>query len=70
MPEPMPKHPLDRPFAWALIQPDGADSALLGAVDAGTPNAMATGARVVPQWAEEREGAITDLACWKLEDST
>jgi uncharacterized OB-fold protein len=66
VPEPMPKHPLDRPFAWALIRPDGADTALLGAVDAGTSAAMATGARVAPQWAEEREGAITDLACWTL----
>jgi uncharacterized OB-fold protein len=67
VPEPMPKHPLDRPFAWALIRPDGADSAMLGAVDAGSSAAMATGARVVPHWAEEREGAITDLACWALE---
>lgn len=61
---PLDKHPLDRPFAWALIRPDGADTAMLGAVDAGSADAMATGVRVVPVWAEEREGAIGDLAHW------
>jgi uncharacterized OB-fold protein len=59
------KAPLDRPFAWALIRPDGADTAMLGAVDADSPEAMATGMKVAPVWAEEREGSITDIACWK-----
>ena len=59
------KAPLDRPFAWALIRPDGADTAMLGAVDAGSADAMATGMKVAPVWAEEREGSITDIACWK-----
>jgi uncharacterized OB-fold protein len=63
---PMPKHPLDRPFAWALIRPDGADTAMLGAVDAGSPDAISTGARVEPVWREEREGHIADLAHWKV----
>lgn len=62
---PMPKHPLDRPFAWALVRPDGADVGFLQAVDAGSVDAMATGMRVAPRWADEREGAITDLACWE-----
>lgn len=62
---PMPKHPLDRPFAWALIKPDGADTAMLGAVDAGTPDAMSTGMAVDPVWRDEREGSITDLVCWR-----
>jgi len=62
--QPQPKHPLDRPFAWALIRPDGADTAMLGAVDAGSIEAMTTGLRVEPVWADEREGAITDLAHW------
>jgi uncharacterized OB-fold protein len=62
---PMPKHPLDRPFAWALIRPDGADTAMLGAVDAGSIDAMSTGMRVEPVWADEREGSITDLQCWR-----
>jgi uncharacterized OB-fold protein len=61
---PMPKHPLDRPFAWALIRPDGADTAMLHAVDAGSIDAMTTGMRVVPRWRDEREGHINDLECF------
>ena len=52
-----PKHPLDRPFAWALVRPDGADVGILHAVDAGSPDAMSTGMRVRPRWADEREGS-------------
>ena len=57
------KHPLDVPFAFALIRPDGADTAMLGAVDAGSPGAMSTGMRVGPRWKAERTGHITDM-CW------
>ena len=64
---PMPKHPLDRPFAWALVRPDGADVGFLQAVDAGSFDRMATGLRVVPRWADEREGTIHDLECWEPE---
>lgn len=64
--EPLPKAPLDRPFAWALIRPEGADTAMLGAVDTGgDPGAMRTGMTVEPVWREEREGSIHDLACWR-----
>lgn len=63
---PMPKHPLQQPFAWALIRPDGADTPMLGAVEAPGPDAVATGARVEPVWADEREGSITDLSHWRL----
>ena len=38
-PDPRPHQPLDRPFAWALVRLDGADTALLHAVDAGSPEA-------------------------------
>jgi uncharacterized OB-fold protein len=62
--EPMPKHPLDHPFAWALIQPDGADSPMLHAVDAGSVDAMSTGMRVTPRWRAEREGHINDIECF------
>lgn len=58
------KHPLDRPFAWAQIRPDGADTSMLGVVDAGSIDAMATGMRVEAVWADEREGHIADLARW------
>ena len=47
-------HPLDRPFAWALIKPDGADTAMLHAVDSGSKAAMATGMRVHATWRDER----------------
>jgi uncharacterized OB-fold protein len=62
--EPMPKHPVDHPFAWALIQPDGADSPMLHAVDAGNIDAMSTGMRVTPKWRDEREGHINDIECF------
>ncbi len=62
------KHPLDEPFAWALIRPEGADTPMLGAVRASAMDAMATGARVRPVWAEEREGHIDDIAHWVIVD--
>ena len=65
---PLAKHPVERPFAWALIQPDGADAAMLGAVDVGSADAMSSGMRVEPVWADEREGSITDLRCWRPVD--
>ena len=68
--EPMPKHPLDRPFAWALIQPEGADSPMLHAVDAGSVDAMSTGMRVTPRWRAEREGHINDIECFVPEGTS
>jgi hypothetical protein len=62
--EPRPGNPLERPFAWALIRLDGADSALLHAVDAGSESAMRTGMRVVPRFRDERNGGIHDIACF------
>ncbi len=64
-PEPRGNQPLDRPFAWALVQLDGADTGLLHALDAGTPDAVSTGMRVRIRWADDREGAITDIACFE-----
>lgn len=58
---PRDKHPLGRPFAWALIRLDGADTALLHAVDAGSQDRMATGMRVKAKWREERVGEIRDI---------
>jgi len=68
LPEPRPGNPLERPFAWALIRLDGADSALLHAVDAGTESAMRTGMRVRPQFRGEPDGDIRDIACFVPED--
>lgn len=61
---PLAGQPLDRPFAWALIQLDGADTGMLAAVDAGSPAGMRTGLRVKAQWADERVGSIRDLVCF------
>ncbi len=66
--EPRPGNPLQRPFAWALIKLDGADSALLHAVDAGSESLMRTGMRVVPRFCDERNGGIRDITCFVQED--
>src|SRR4051794_36780685 len=63
--EPRRGQPLDRPFAWVLVKLDGADTALLHALDAPGPDAVRTGMRVRIRWAEERCGAITDIACFE-----
>jgi uncharacterized OB-fold protein len=69
-PEPLEGQPLGRPFAWALIQLDGADVALMHAVDVGAagPDAISSGARVHVHWADEPAGAITDIAYFALGD--
>jgi uncharacterized OB-fold protein len=63
--EPRSNNPLDRPFAWALIRLDGADTALLHAVDGGDEGAMRTGMRVRARWRDERQGHITDIECFE-----
>ncbi|WNZ14016.1 OB-fold domain-containing protein [Streptomyces sp. 11x1] len=60
--------PLDTPFAWVLVKLDGADTALLHALDAPGPDTVRTGMRVRVRWAEERSGAITDIACFEPYD--
>ncbi len=66
--EPLPGQPLDRPFGWALIRLDGADTAMLHAVDAGSAAAMRTGMRVRPRWAADRVGSIRDIECFEPGD--
>ena len=65
MPEPLAGQPLAEPFAWALIRLDGADTAMLHAVDAGSASAMRTGLRVRPRWAARPAGGIRDIACFE-----
>jgi uncharacterized OB-fold protein len=67
-PEPLAGQPLDHPFAWALIKLDGADVPLLHAVNAGSSDAISSGARVHVHWADETAGAITDIAYFALGD--
>ncbi|MBC9727965.1 Zn-ribbon domain-containing OB-fold protein [Streptomyces sp. TRM68367] len=61
--------PLDTPFAWVLVRLDGADTALLHALDAPGPDAVHTGMRVRIRWSAERSGAITDIACFEPYDA-
>ncbi|WP_030829479.1 Zn-ribbon domain-containing OB-fold protein [Streptomyces hygroscopicus] len=67
-PAPRRGQPLSTPFAWVLVRLDGADTALLHALDAPGPDAVRTGARVRIRWAAERVGAITDIACFEPYD--
>jgi uncharacterized OB-fold protein len=60
--EPVAAQPFERPFAWALVRLDGADTPMLHAVDADGPEALSTGMRVEVVWKEDREGAITDIS--------
>ena len=65
VPEPVKHQPFDRPFAFVLVQLDGADVPMLHALDVSSPDEVSTGMRVQVRWAEERVGAITDIACFE-----
>ena len=67
--EPLGRHILDHPFAFALIQLDGADTALTHAVDAGQEANMRSGMRVTAKWADETIGAIGDIVAFVPEES-
>jgi uncharacterized protein len=62
VPQPLEGQPLAHPFAWALIRLDGADTAMLHAVDAGSAEAIRTGMRVRVRWADSTAGDIRDIA--------
>lgn len=61
-PTPREGQPLDRPFAWAQVRFDGADTTMLHALDVASPDEVATGMRVRVRWAGHRAGAMTDIA--------
>ncbi len=65
VPEPVKGQPFDRPFAFAMVTLDGADTPFLHALDVSSPGEVATGMRVQVRWAEERVGAITDIAAFE-----
>jgi uncharacterized protein len=67
---PRKNHLLQTPFAWALVKLEGADSAMLHAVDAGSMEKMSTGMRVRARWRPERVGHISDLACFEPDTET
>jgi uncharacterized OB-fold protein len=65
--EPRSNNPLQKPFAWGLIKLDGADTAFLHAIDAGSERNMRTGMRVRARWRAERDGRIQDIECFEPE---
>lgn len=67
--EPLDGQPIQRPFAWALIQLDGADTAMLHAVDVDAPAAIHTGMRVRARWADEPIGHIRDIRYFTPSDA-
>ena len=64
--EPREAHPLQQPFAWAMVQLDGADVAMIHCLEAPSAEAVTSGARVAVSWAAERQGFITDIRCFTL----
>jgi hypothetical protein len=66
--EPMRQHPLQQPFAWALVQLEGADTSMLHALAAPSKDAVTMGMRVRPRWRGERKGHITDIECFEPEE--
>ena len=63
--EPLPTHPFQRPFGWALVRLDGADTALLHALDAPSPAGLYCGMRMRIRWAEVKTGTIRDIVCFE-----
>ena len=62
--EPRPgKHHLGKPFAFALVRPDGADTAMVHVIDV-PPDSIAVGMRVQPRWRVRAVGDVTDLDVW------
>jgi uncharacterized OB-fold protein len=63
-PKPRLGQPFEQPFAWALVQLDGADTGLLHALDA-PRESIRTGMRVRIRWAAEPVGFINDIQCFE-----
>ncbi len=64
--QPRRAHPMDTPFAWAMIRLDGADIPMVHCVAASEESAVATGARVRAVWADETVGMVTDIRWFEL----
>ncbi len=65
--DPTDRHPLDHPFAFALIKLDGASTSLVHALDVASPGDVSTGMRVEPRWSPEPKGVITDIEAFVAE---
>ena len=64
--QPRAAHPMDEPFAWAMIKLDGADVPMIHCVAAASQAEVASGARVRAVWADKTKGYITDIRCFEL----
>ncbi len=64
--EPREAHPMDRPFAWAMIRLDGADIPMIHCIAADSESDVSTGARVRAVWTDEPRGFISDIRCFEL----
>jgi uncharacterized protein len=67
VPNPTKRQPYDRPFAFALIKVDGADTSMVHALTAESPEEISTGMRVRPRWKSDRVGRITDIEGWEAD---
>lgn len=59
-------HPLDEPFAWAMIRLDGADVPMVHCIRAVSEDAVKTGGRVKAVWVDEPRGFIDDIKYFEL----
>ena len=59
--QPLEKHPIQTPFAWALIQLEGADTNFLHAVKVKKEKIMKNNMKVKASWALPPKGNITDI---------
>lgn len=66
VPEPVAEQPFDRPFAFALVQLDGATAPFLHALDASSPDEVEVGLRVRARWVDHPVGSITDIASFEI----
>ena len=55
------QQPLDHPFAYALVQLDGADTSFIHVVDGVSEANMKTGMRVTAHWSDETAGSMNDF---------
>jgi len=59
------RHLMQEPFAYALIQLDGASTAMLHAVACASLEACSVGTRVKLVWSESRTGSLRDIRCFE-----
>jgi uncharacterized OB-fold protein len=65
MATPLEGQPFDRPFGWAMVLLDGADTPMLHAVDVVESAELSTGMRVRIRWAATPGGGIHDIECFE-----